>query len=227
MPALGTVTGSGATGSLAMPTMAEAFAFRPDPTNPGQFISGYTLQDRFGIVPILTDTRGQITATVTVGDGRGQSASASLTLNAASVNGGTSNVPQSASASTSTAATPAPAPGRSQRSPRARPRRSTIRPAAPRRWCVDRFGSYTLAEGGHTMTITAGYLARRGRRRQRRQRHRAAAVQGLPPEPSPTRRRTCSRRGSPTGHATMFTRGINGEVSNLYSAACIGCHTVG
>jgi hypothetical protein len=30
-----------------------------------------------------------------------------------------------------------------------------------------------------------------------------------------------------TGHATMFTRGINGAVSDHYAGACITCHTVG
>src|SRR5205807_3245610 len=30
-----------------------------------------------------------------------------------------------------------------------------------------------------------------------------------------------------TGHATMFTRGINGVASDHYTGACVSCHTVG
>jgi hypothetical protein len=226
-PVLGTVTGSGAAGSLTMPTMAAAFAFRPDPTNPGQFISGYRIPDRFGIIPILTDTRGQMTASVTVSDGRGQSATASLTVNAASVQGGTRNVPVGQriyvnsghdAASAWTLVAP-------EGSPAALDDPTTRAPS----FVVDRAGSYTVTEGSNAMTIIAGTW-----------RGMIAGGSGNSVTPDGMCM-TChgNQFGNGmvvpdmftpwlgTGHATMFTRGINGVVSDHYSGACIGCHTVG
>ena len=52
-----------------------------EPLGRARVISGYLLEDRFGIVPIMTDTRGQMTASVTVSDGRGQSSTATVTVN--------------------------------------------------------------------------------------------------------------------------------------------------
>ncbi|HET7786118.1 MAG TPA: cytochrome c3 family protein [Myxococcales bacterium] len=226
-PLLGSVVGQGTSGTVTLPTLAAAFAFRPDPTNPGQFISGYTLPDRFGVVPILTDTRGQVTATVTVSDGRGQSATASITLNAASVQGGTRNVAvgqrvyvnsghdagnswQLVAPAGSTAALDDPA----SRTPS---------------FVADHAGSYTVTEGTSTMTLVAGTW-------------RGAIAGGsgnsvtvdsmclvchgnqfsnglvIPDMFTPWRA---------TGHATMFTRGINGVASDHYTGACLSCHTVG
>ena len=236
-PMLGAVAGSGAAGTLTMPSMAAAFSFRPDPTNPGQFIAGYTLENRFGVVPVLTDTRGQITASVTVTDGHGQSATASITLNAASVNGNTGSNRGGAAFEAnvaigqriylnsghdtgnswtmvaqagSDAALDAP----SSRTPSFVP---------------DRKGVYTFTEGSNTMTINAGFWQ--------------GAIAGgsgnaVSVEP------TClvCHKGQwgaglfvpdmfapwlGTQHATMFTRGINGVASDHYSGACFGCHTVG
>lgn len=226
-PPLGAVTGSGSSGSLTMPTMAAAFAFRPDATNPGQFISGYTLEDRFGVVPILTDTRGQITASVTVSDGRGQTATATVTVNAASVQGGTRNVPVGQriyvnsghdGASAWTLVAPADSPAALD-DPTAR---------TPS-FVVDRAGSYTVTEGANTMTITAGTW-----------RGMIAGGSGNSVTPD-SMCLVChgNQFGNGmvipdmftpwlgTGHATMFTRGINGVLSPSYSGACFGCHTVG
>jgi predicted CXXCH cytochrome family protein len=226
VPVLGTVTGSGRTGSIAMPTLVQAFAFRPDATNPGQFLSGYIIPDRFGILPVITDTRGQVTAAVTVSDGRGQTATASLTVNAASVNGGTLNVAvnqriyvNSGHDGVNAWAITAKPPGAS----------SVLDDAASRTpsFVVDRPGTYTVTEGTNTMTVTAGTW--RG------------AIGGgsgnaVTPDSMCTICHGASFPNAPpdmftpwlaTGHATMFTRGINGAVSDHYSGACIGCHTVG
>ena len=225
-PTLGVVTGSGTSGSIAMPTMAAAFGFRPDLTNPGQFISGYTLEDRFGVVPILTDTRGQITAMVTVSDGRGQSTSASITVNAASVHGGTLDVPvgqrvyinsgHDAGNTWALAAVPAGS-------------TAVLDDATSRTpsFVADRAGEYTVTEGGHAMTIAAGTW-------------RGALAGGSGDSVTVDRMCLVCHQGTfpskppdmftpwlGTQHATMFTRGINGEVSDHYSGACFGCHTVG
>lgn len=225
VPVLGAVTGSGAAGSMVMPTMGAAFDFRPDPTNPGQFISGYVLEDRFGIVPILTDTRGQVTASVTVSDGRGQSSTATVTVNAASLNGGVRNVPVgqriyvnsghaggnswwlAAAPPDSTAALDDP----TSRTPS---------------FVVDRAGQYIVTEGGKSMTILAGTWY-------------GAITGGSGNTVTPDATCLLCHSGAllpipdmftpwlATGHATMFTRGINGVASDHYSGACIGCHTVG
>ena len=225
-PTLGAVTGSGASGSIEMPTLTQAFAFRPDPTNPGQFISGYTLEDRFGMVPIITDTRGQITATVTVVDGRGQTASASLTVSAASVNGGTGNVPQGQRIYVNSGHDSPNAWSLTSKPANAT---ATLDDPASRTpsFVVDRTGVYTLTEGTHTMTITAGTW-------------RGAIGGGSGDTVTPDGACLVCHQGTfpnappdmftpwlATGHATMFTRGINGKVSNHYTGACIGCHTVG
>jgi hypothetical protein len=225
-PVLGAVTGSGATGSLVMPTLAAAFAFRPDPTNPGQFISGYTLEDRFGMVPILTDTRGQMTATVTVTDGRGQSATASLTINAASVNGGTRNVPvgqriyvnSGHAAGNAWTLTTVPA-GSAAALDDATSRTPSF--------VVDRVGTYVVAEGAGTLTITAGTWrgALAGGSGDAIEVDSLCLVCHGASFPSAPPDMFTPWLG--TGHARMFTLGVNGKVSDHYTGACITCHTVG
>ncbi|HUJ61501.1 MAG TPA: cytochrome c3 family protein [Kofleriaceae bacterium] len=224
-PVIGTVSGTDGAGSIVMPTMAEAFAPRVDPTNPGMNISGYTLQDRFGIVPIITDTRGQITATVKVNDGRGQTASASLTLNAASLATSVPNVPinqrlyvNSGHDGTSAWTLTVPAGSTATLDD------PTVRTPS---FVNDVAGEYTLSEGGHTMTIYSGTW-------------RGMITGGSADNVTPDA--TCllchqnlSLPNIPdkftpwlgTGHATMFARGIDGDLSPSYSGACIGCHTVG
>jgi hypothetical protein len=85
---LGSVTGSGTSGTITTPTIAAAMAPEADPSAaPGQlgnFISGYNIPNTFGMFPIMNDTNGNTTATVTVSDGFGQSASASVSVTAAS-----------------------------------------------------------------------------------------------------------------------------------------------
>lgn len=224
-PALGAVTGSGASGSMTMPTMAAAFEFRPDPTNPGQFISGYKLEDRFGVVPIVTDTRGQITASVTVADGRGQTTKASITVNAASVSGGLRDVAVgqriyvNSGHDAANSWTLVPEPGSA----------AVLDDAGSRTpsFVVDRAGTYTVTEGGITMTITAGawvgMLAGGSGDTVTPEGLCLVCHQGTFPNAPPD----MFTPWLATGHATMFTRGINGAVSDHYAGACVTCHTVG
>ncbi|HEX7838488.1 MAG TPA: carboxypeptidase regulatory-like domain-containing protein, partial [Kofleriaceae bacterium] len=227
VPLLGAVTGDGPKGTVAMPSLGAAFEFRPDPTNPGQFISGYTPEDRFGVVPILTDTRGQVTATVTVTDGRGQSATASVTLNAASLHSGTRNVAVgqriylNSGHNANNAWTLSQIPAGST---------AVLDDPGSRlpSFVPDRPGSYTVGEGAHTTTITAGTW-------------RGALAGGSGDSVTPDDMCLLCHKGTlgslfipdmftpwlGTGHASMFTRGINGAVSDHYSGACVGCHTVG
>jgi hypothetical protein len=224
-PVLGSITGSGANATFTMPTIGEAFAFRPDSQNPGQFIHGYVIEDRFGILPIITDTRGQVTAKVTVDDGRGQSASASLTFNAASVTDPVRNVPVgqriyvNSGHDTANAWTLAGPTGSQAAFDDATSRTPSF--------VVDRVGEYTVSEGGHSLVVTVGTwrgaiaggsgdtvtidseckLCHQG------------TFQNKPPD--------MFTPWQGTGHATMFTRGINGDISPYYSGDCIGCHTVG
>jgi hypothetical protein len=227
-PVLGQVSGSGASGSILMPTMAQAFAPRADlSTSPGLTISGYTLENRFGIVPIMNDTRGQITATVTVNDGHGQTASTSLTLNAASVaakvpnvaisqriyvNSGHdgSNVWTLTVPTGSTAAFDDP----------------TARTPS---FVTDVYGEYTVSEStsGSAMTIYSGTW-----------RGMITGGSGDNVSVDPTCLLCHQNLALPnipdvftpwltTGHSTMFTRGIDGDFGPEYSTACLQCHTVG
>lgn len=220
-PVLGAVSGSGATGSLTFPTMAEAFAARPDPTNPGQFISGYALPARFGLVPVFPDTRGRVSAKVTVSDGRGQSASATLNLDAASVVAGVRNVAVGTrvflnSGHDATNAWTLAAPAGST----AALDDPTLRTPS---FLADAAGTYTLSEGGRTLDVVAGdwkgALA-------------GGSGNGV------TVDATCiachngfvaANQFDPwlgTRHSTLATRGMNG-VEGSYSASCLECHTVG
>lgn len=223
-PVLGSVSGSATSGTAVMPTMAAAFAYRPDSKNPGQYISGYELPDRLGVVPITTDTRGQMTAKLTVDDGRGQSTSASITINAASMSPGLRNVPVGERVYLNSGHDGANAwslvpPTGSE---------VTLVGATTRTpWFVaDRDGVYTVSEGGNSMTITAGTF-------------RGVIAGGEPGAFTiELECRVCHQNiaiGAPdmfslwqqTGHATMFSAGINGDISDHYAGSCVGCHTVG
>jgi hypothetical protein len=85
---LGAVTGSGTTGSITTPTLTAAMAPRPDPGatgwNLGNFVSGYAIPNTFGMLPIMADTNGSVTASVTVSDSYGQSTTASVSVTAGS-----------------------------------------------------------------------------------------------------------------------------------------------
>ncbi|HET7503852.1 MAG TPA: cytochrome c3 family protein, partial [Kofleriaceae bacterium] len=227
-PALGTLTASGATATLVMPTMAQAFQFRPDPSNPGQFISGYTLEDRFGIVPILTDTRGQIAISVTVSDGRGQTETATRTINAASLHGGTKDVAvgqriylnsgHDGSSTWTLVATPAG-------SAAALDDPASRTPSL----VLDREGMYIVAEASNPTALTLYAKPWYG------------AIGGGSGDAVTVESKCLLCHGASfpgaardmftpwlgTGHARMFTLGINGKVSDHYSGACFGCHTVG
>jgi hypothetical protein len=223
-PPLGTVSGNGATGTIAFPTMAQAFASRADST--GMQIAGYAIENRFGIIPIITDTRGQVTASLVVADGRGQATTASLTLNAASIATGTRNVAVgqriylNSGHDTSNAWTLTAMPTGSS----AALDDPTLRTPS---FVLDKVGEYSLTEGTHSITITASrwYGAITGGSGDSVTVdntcllcHQNLSLSWIPDKFSPWLQ---------TGHATMFTRGINGELGSHYSGACIGCHTVG
>jgi len=223
VPRLGTVTGADTTGSLTCPSLAESMQPRLDPTNFAD-ISGYIIEDRFGIVPIIPDTRPQITATVSVNDGRGQSSSASLTLNATSVQTGVRSVAVDSrvilnrgndnNAQTWTLTVPtgslAALDNTSARHPSFKP---------------DVVGKYTVSAGGNSMDIYAGNWV---------------GVIGGGSGTTITPSDICIVCHNPTetfavdkitpwmgtGHATIFTNGITGG-SGTSGASCLQCHTVG
>jgi hypothetical protein len=225
VPVLGSVTGTDAAGSVTMPTLAQAFAYRVDPTNPNGFIAGYTLENRIGIVPIVYETRGQVSASVTVNDGHGQSATASIAINAASVRGNVRNVAIGTrvyvnSGHDATNAWSITAPTGST----ATFDDATLRTPS---FVADIAGTYTLTEGGNALTITAGDWM--------------GMITGGSGN-SVTVDTTCQlcHNNGPaslaideftpwlgTGHATQMTRGINGVLSPYYSMSCIECHSVG
>ncbi|WP_248355758.1 carboxypeptidase regulatory-like domain-containing protein [Anaeromyxobacter oryzae] len=222
-PALGAVSGAGATGSVAMPTLAEAFAFRADPGNPGQFVSGYRLEDRLGVLPITGDARGQVIATVTVLDGRGQSASASLTLSAASVSPGLRDVAVgtrvylNSGHDAGNAWSLTAVPGGSS---------AALDDATSRTpsFVADVAGEYDLSESAGALILRAGSW-------------RGMIAGGSGDTVAVESDCTLCHQGTiapdvftpwrSTGHATQLTRGIDGKLGASYSASCVECHSVG
>jgi hypothetical protein len=219
------VSGNGNTATVTLPTMSDAFARRLEsPTQPNQYISGYTLDSRFGIIPILPDTRGEMSVKVTVSDGRGQSASASVTIDAASVLTSAHNVAvgtrvylNSGHDGTSTwtlvPPTGSPAPALDN---------AAVRTPS---FVASLAGAYTVSEGSNTMTIYAGdwkgvitggsgdsIVVDSGCTGC----HKAGGI--APDNFTPW---------AATPHATMMTRGIDGGNGTYYGAACLVCHTVG
>jgi hypothetical protein len=229
-PALGSVTGSGTTGTVTFPTLSQAMATRVDTTN-NATISGYGYLDntvgRFGILPILADTRGGMSAKVTVTDGRGQSASVSISLNAASVLTGARNVPRGArvymnrgndNGSQTWAITAKPA-----GSAAALDNASSRTPS----FVADVTGQYTLTAGATAITLNAGtwtgVIDTAG-----------ATSTGY----------TYGQEGAcltchndtiadnmfdawyATAHAKIFTLGVTGG-SGTSGTSCLTCHTVG
>jgi len=87
---LGTVTGTGTSGTIQTPTILQANAPQGS-IAAGNWISGYNIPATFGVLPVMSDTNGSTTATVTVNDGYGQSTSASVSITAASPQNGTHN----------------------------------------------------------------------------------------------------------------------------------------
>lgn len=152
-PSLGSVAGSGTSGSATMPTMAAAFARRP--VSNGADISGYTIPNRFGVMPIFPDTRGTVSARVTVNDGRGKTASATLALNAASIVPGLRTVPLNTRVYMNRGNNDA-----TQSWTGTKPDGSAIAfdNAASRTpsFLADSLGIYTLSAGGKSATIYAG-----------------------------------------------------------------------
>ncbi len=61
-------------------------------TDPGGYISAYPQENRIGVLPITTDSRGTISPAVTVTDGLGGSTKVSVSVNAAGLQPGLGNV---------------------------------------------------------------------------------------------------------------------------------------
>lgn len=228
-PALGSVSGSGTSGTVTFPTLAQAMATRADVPNNGT-ISGYAyLSGRFGILPIISDTRGAVSSKVTVSDGRGKTASVTLALNAASVLTGARNVPRGArvymnrgtdNASQTWAITAKPV-----GSAAALDNASSRTPS----FVADVSGKYTLAVAALSKTITinagtwTGIIDSAG----------ATATGYTVGQEGACR--TCHDGAIAvnefddwyaTAHAKIFTLGITGG-SGTTGISCAPCHTVG
>lgn len=223
MPLLGEVSGNGNNGTVILPSMEEAFAARPNPANPGQFVAAYTLEDRLGVVPIMPDTRGTVSVRVTASDGRGQSASATLSISAASVTTGLRNVAVGTRIYLNSGHD-----GAQAWSLVSVPSGSTAALDDPTRrtpsMVVDRAGTYQLSEGTRSLEVIAGDWQ-------------GAIAGGTGDTISVVEACTTCHSGliapdmftpwKETGHATIFARGINGVASDHYNASCMECHTVG
>lgn len=230
---LGTVTGTGTAGSITFPSMAQAFATRlarnaagAAGVTGGSDVSGYTIPNQFGILPIFPDTRGAIGARVTVSDGRGKSTTASITLNAASILPGLRTVPRNTRVYLNRGNDNA-----SQTWTLTRPTGSTavldnatIRTPS---FKTDVAGTYTAAAGGNTMTIYAGSYA-------------GVITAGSGNTFTVDSNCTVCHNGTVapdmftpwqlTNHATIFTRNINITVAlggDAEGRSCMACHVVG
>jgi len=225
---LGSVAGNGATATVTLPTMTQAMARRlEDGVTASQYISGYVPESRFGILPILTDTRGEMSVSVSASDGRGQSAAASVTLDSASIQTGVHNVPINArvylnSGHDSGNAWTLSAPAGSS---------AALDDATARfpSFVADVKGKFTVTESGggtvNSMDIYCGDWV--------------GAIAGGTGDTvtGDSDCVLCHAQGSvaddkftpylKTKHATMFTMGINGEKSSHYNGSCVTCHTVG
>ncbi len=211
---------------LTMPSVAAAFAKRFDAADPGAFTSGYTIPDRFGVLPISADTRAGVSAKVTVSDGRGQSTAVTVTVNAAPVLTGSRNVafntrvylnsghadPSSWTLTAKPAGSNAALDSTTGRTPS---------------FVADAQGLYTVTEGANSMDIYAGDW--KG----------IVTGVGTTGPDSVAVDTACTachndtiapNKFTPwkgTGHATQFSMGIDGTKSPSYGAGCVSCHTVG
>jgi hypothetical protein len=235
-PQVGSVTGNGTTATLTLPTLAEAMAAKADasnPVNPGQFLSGYVLQDRFEIVPVTPDTRGRATVSVTVADGRGQTATASINVDSTNVQQGHGNVAlntrvylNSGKDTGNTWAMTVPSgtaalKGLGGADPGDTDRVVTFVP--------DQLGKYTVTCNGVAHDIYVGNwvgVVESG----------SETATGAVTNPTPSSCQSDCHNGTnapnkftdwqATGHATIFANGIIGG-SGTSSASCLECHTVG
>jgi len=171
------------------------------------------LEDRFGIVGLSEEGRGSYSIKVVVSDDKGAKSSATASVTSASPSAGIRNVPTGIALYLNSghadpnlwscvgpggACSPSQFGNGGTRTPRLLP---------------DTVGSYTLTEGGNTISITAG------------------TWQGIIGQES-----TCQAchigdldkfsEWANTGHATIFSEGIDGLLG-YYKDYCTRCHTVG
>jgi hypothetical protein len=86
-------TGTGTTATATATSLSTAMGGIPAPSSdPSGYVTPYTQEARFGMLPITADTRGAKSVSVTVNDGQGGSTTASITVNAAGIQTGVKTV---------------------------------------------------------------------------------------------------------------------------------------
>ncbi|MDA8099029.1 MAG: carboxypeptidase-like regulatory domain-containing protein [Nitrospiraceae bacterium] len=224
-------TGSGSSATATTPTLDKALGGAAAPSSdPGGYVTAYKVEDRFGILPLTTDTRGTVSVTVKADDGKGQSSTASVSINAAGFQPGVKSVAvgiplyvNSGHGDPSTwtitdpngdAITPTlVAYGSSSQ------RIAFFTPTAA--------GKYTVSEGSNSLSVYAGFFvgAISGGAEDGKGNPSVVADGGCmichddataPDEFTPWKG---------TLHSNFFARGLNGITSN--NSACVSCHTVG
>jgi hypothetical protein len=236
---LGTVTGSDTTGSITTPTLLAATARQADPAqnggwNLGNFVSGYSIPNTFGKLPVLQDTTGAVTASVKVTDGFGLSATASVIVAAASYQNTTHAAAVGTRVFLNAGATPASGTTWSLTVPTGST--STLDDTTSRfpSFIPDLAGPYVAKLGSNSLTVYAGTW--RG-------------VITVPGSTVTTTNNgtvpyvvdgTCVLCHKPaglaideftpwigTGHAIHLTYALNGVPPYSSGQACLGCHSVG
>jgi hypothetical protein len=243
----GGVTGSGTSGSITTPTLQAAMAPLPDPAatgwNLGNFVSGYTIPNTFGVFPILNDTNGATTATVTATDPYGMSSTASVTVTAGSFQNGT----QAAAIGTRVFLNAGgPLDGGSWTLASPSGSSATLDSATSQfpSFIPDVAGAYVATLGANSLTLYAGSWVG------------AIAVPGSTPTPTPwaflpdggpapipfaaSENCTLCHNSGPTGvaldmftpwigtkHAVHMTYGMDGVAGFASGQSCLGCHSAG
>ncbi|MDA8099030.1 MAG: carboxypeptidase-like regulatory domain-containing protein [Nitrospiraceae bacterium] len=224
-------TGSGTLATAVTPTLGKALGGMAAPSNdPGGYITAYKVEDRFGILPLTSDTRGTLTVTVKADDGKGQSSTASVAINAAGFQGGVKSVAlgvpvyvNSGHADPSTWTITDPN-GASVTATLVSYGTNSQRIAG---FTPTVAGKYVVAEGANSMNIYAGTYA--------------GAISGGTEDskgnPSVVANSDCTGCHNDTTapdeftpwkgtlHSNFFARGLNGITSN--NGTCLTCHTVG
>ena len=220
---LGAVAGSGPNATVTLPDLATAMSAQLEGGLAQQTVSGYVLLDRFGLLPISADTRGEVLVQVTVADGRGQSVSATVAVDAASVATGLVNVPAGTrvylnSGHDAGNAWTLVAPSNSSASLSS----PSVRTPS---FVADQVGFYSASENANTVAILATSLV-------------GAVTGGGPAAVQPDAQCTSCHGPSgfapdlftpweTTGHAVTFARALDGQLGPYFPASCLACHTTG
>ncbi len=221
--------------ALTFPTIDQAMAANtPDPSNTvPDLISGYNYKaGRFGILPVMSDTRGTVSASLTLDDGHGQKVTASISADAASILTGDRNVAVGTrvymnaghdgattwhitSTTDSSAALDAGSCG------------GDLTNCRTPSFVATNIGKYTVTEGSNSIDIYVGDWAG------------AISGVGAAGGESVAVDSTCTdchddtqahdnfTPWTGTGHAEMFAKDLDGLNSSHASPGCYACHTVG